>query len=181
MWSKCILSCTLLLFVLNSVQSQTVVNFSEYTAIMDDSTGLARTVFYRLTKEMVNPEKKYKRPQSFYKGENFVTKDYENTGYHRGHLKPYYHSTWDEEVAKEANKMDNIAPQTPFINQGVIKSLESFIVQLAKYHECMLVWIHIDYDGEMITDKLANPSLFTYDLRDCENQPITLSFENISK
>lgn len=53
--------------------------------------------------------------------------DYAGSGYDTGHLANGADMSWDEEVERESFILSNMAPQTPELNRGAWKTLESAI------------------------------------------------------
>ncbi len=54
-------------------------------------------------------------------------KDYARSGYDMGHMAPAADMAWDPEVQAESFIMTNIAPQTPNLNRGAWKLLETHV------------------------------------------------------
>lgn len=58
--------------------------------------------------------------------------DYTKTGYDRGHMAPAGDMTWSETAMKESFFMSNICPQSPPLNRGIWKDLESAVRNYVK-------------------------------------------------
>ncbi len=63
------------------------------------------------------------------------TSDYTKSGYDRGHLAPAADMTWSEIAMKESFYMSNICPQSPPLNRGIWKDLESDIRQYVQVNQ----------------------------------------------
>lgn len=61
--------------------------------------------------------------------------DYTKSGYDRGHLAPAGDMTWSESAMKESFYMSNICPQSPPLNRGIWKDLESAIRDYVKFKQ----------------------------------------------
>jgi len=51
--------------------------------------------------------------------------DYAGNGYDQGHLANDSHQSWDTQVELESFLMSNMGPQTPHLNRGVFRAVES--------------------------------------------------------
>lgn len=73
-------------------------------------------------------------PDPFIKPATCNSSDYTKSGYDRGHLAPAGDMTWSETAMKESFYMSNICPQSPPLNRGIWKDLESSIRNFVKNH-----------------------------------------------
>ena len=84
-----------------------------------------------------------------------TNKDYENTGYDRGHLTPYK----DQANSKDINSLSNIVPQSPKLNRGKWENLEGNIRKDAIQYGKLYVITGVVLNGdEKIGNKIPIPS-----------------------
>ncbi|XP_009304673.1 endonuclease domain-containing 1 protein-like [Danio rerio] len=65
-----------------------------------------------------------------------VSKDYENSGFDKGHLAPVYHAR-SQDCADSTFTLTNAAPQVPKFNKGPWRALEKFLAD-KQLHNCLL-------------------------------------------
>lgn len=68
-----------------------------------------------------------------------VSKDYNRTGYDRGHLAPAADMSYSKETLRDSFYMSNISPQKPDFNRGVWKHLESQVRDWARRENRIIV------------------------------------------
>jgi len=59
------------------------------------------------------------------KGQRAEVKDYEKSGFDKGHMVPDGDQSWDQQVEYESFLMSNMSPQYPSTNRGIWKQLET--------------------------------------------------------
>ncbi len=85
-------------------------------------------IFYRLTRNMMDGS--FKRLHSFLLDKRIqrinavISKDYQGTGYDRGHLMPAADIKSSLQGMRDTFYLSNISPQLPLFNRGIWKSLE---------------------------------------------------------
>lgn len=71
---------------------------------------------------------------------NLSLKDYKNSGFDRGHLKPAASSKGSEEEMSESFFLSNISPQYPRFNREVWKKIESFERSLLDDYDSLIIY-----------------------------------------
>lgn len=108
---------------------------------------------YIITKENLKTPKREGKFAKFYPSDGMTTEDYSNTGYDRGHMRPYFsgggdlngdgrvNDDFELERFKQINAMTNIVPQDPDFNQsgGVWYEIEEHIRALAQENEVHVI------------------------------------------
>jgi endonuclease G len=67
----------------------------------------------------------FEADESLPKGQRAEVKDYEKSGFDKGHLVPNGDQSWDAQVEFESFYMSNMSPQYPSTNRGIWKQLET--------------------------------------------------------
>jgi endonuclease G len=107
-----------------------IINHAGYSLLYNESHEQANWVAYELTKDETN--KIFERTNKFLIDRNVKTgsatdKDYENSGYDRGHLAPASDMGWSEITMAESFYYSNMSPQDPSFNRGIWKKLEELV------------------------------------------------------
>lgn len=114
-----------------------------FTICFNESKKIANYTHHVITREMIENNKKNKRPpfrrDPHYKASKVNEKDYTNSGYDRGHLVPAGDLGFDSVSLRESFYMTNIAPQDPSKNRGQWKQLESHGRSLALKYDSIEV------------------------------------------
>ena len=106
-----------------------VIHHAGYSLLYNEIHEQASWVAYELTKDETN--KIYDRTNKFIVDRSVKTgsatdKDYESSGYDRGHLAPASDMGWSEITMAESFYYSNMSPQDPSFNRGIWKKLEDY-------------------------------------------------------
>ena len=137
-----------LLFVSSSqIQDQVVLKHTNYTSLFSKSKKYPVMVEWWVTKAMVSCPKPLKRKDNF-KPDPLLTEhtnlsqDYVSSGYDRGHMMPAADNLCQTQLVQdESFYFSNMAAQTPQLNRGDWKSLETFTRDEAKLKDSIHVWV----------------------------------------
>ena len=105
-----------------------IVNHHYYELEYAEEHEQARWVFYELTKENIRGQAKRKNN---FKSDLMIStgssgpKDYKGSGYDRGHLAPAGSMKINQKAIDESFYMSNMSPQSPGLNRGKWRVLES--------------------------------------------------------
>lgn len=129
-----------------------VISHTAYSLLFSDQHRQARWIAYELTKE--ETEKSVERTDKFkpdpdVKGGTATDKDYEGSGYDRGHLAPAADMGWSPASMAESFYYSNMSPQVPAFNRGIWKKLEELVRNWAGDYEAIYV----------VTGPVLNPGL----------------------
>jgi endonuclease G len=107
-----------------------VVKHAGYSLLFSDKHKQAIWVAYELTKDETT--KLYDRTDKFMvdplvKTGSATDKDYEGSGFDRGHLAPAADMGWSSASVAESFYYSNMSPQLPAFNRGVWKRLEELV------------------------------------------------------
>ena len=107
-----------------------VIDHAGYSLLYNESHEQASWVAYELTKDETN--KIFDRTNKFIVDRSVKTgsatdKDYESSGYDRGHLAPASDMGWSELTMAESFYYSNMSPQDPSFNRGIWKKLEELV------------------------------------------------------
>lgn len=107
-----------------------IITHTGYTLLYNETHEQANWVAYQLTKEETN--KLYDRTDKFIADPKVKTgtaseKDYQGSGYDRGHLAPASDMGWSAATMAESFYYSNMSPQTPSFNRGIWKKLEELV------------------------------------------------------
>lgn len=107
-----------------------IITHTGYSLLYNETHEQANWVAYELTKEETN--KLYERTNKFISDPKVKTgtasdKDYEGSGYDRGHLAPASDMAWSSNSMVESFYYSNMSPQTPSFNRGIWKKLEELV------------------------------------------------------
>lgn len=114
--------------ILPSSTTGEIVHHTWFTLSYNEDHEQAEWVTYQLTREHLN-ENWAARPNTFRPDpdvhtESATPRDYNASGYDKGHLCPAADMAFDEKAIDETFFMSNISPQTPAFNVGVWRELE---------------------------------------------------------
>lgn len=106
-----------------------------YTTYIDENTHLPVKVTYTLKKPLIKIERK-----GYFKASegSLPPNLYKWSGYDKGHLYPALYAKTKEQMTNSFN-MKNIAPQSPGLNRGEWRQLESYIYDLASNYDSIQV------------------------------------------
>jgi endonuclease G len=107
-----------------------IITHTGYSLLYNETHEQANWVAYELTKEETN--KLFKRTNKFISDSRVKTgtasnKDYEGSGYDRGHLAPASDMGWSSIAMADSFYYSNMSPQTPSFNRGIWKNLEELV------------------------------------------------------
>lgn len=107
-----------------------IITHTGYSFLYNETHEQANWVAYELTKEETN--KLFERTNKFISDPKVKTgtasdKDYEGSGYDRGHLAPASDMGWSSTTMAESFFYSNMSPQTPSFNRGIWKKLEELV------------------------------------------------------
>ncbi len=111
-----------------SQKSEVLTFHTGYTTSYNHENHIPNWVAYELSPSELNGvnERSDKfLPDPLIKPNTCVSSDYTKSGYDRGHLAPAGDMTWSSIAMKESFYMSNICPQSPPLNRGIWKDLES--------------------------------------------------------
>lgn len=152
-----------------------------YLAAHDDSAKIPAWVVYRMTPERAigcEPRSSRFTPDpDLPAGSRATTKDYAGSGYDMGHMANAADMAWDPDVQAESFLLSNISPQTPNLNRGVWKMLETYVRAWAHDGRSMTIYIGGIYDANSprIGSGVVVPSKF-YKIIVDESSKETLAF-----
>ena len=107
-----------------------IITHTGYSFLYNETHEQANWVAYDLSKEETN--KLFERTNKFISDPKVKTgtasdKDYEGSGYDRGHLAPASDMGWSSTTMAESFYYSNMSPQTPSFNRGIWKKLEELV------------------------------------------------------
>ncbi len=107
-----------------------VLKHTAYSFVYNETHEQANWIAYELTEERTNNV--YERTDKFLVDPLVTTgsatdKDYEKSGYDRGHLAPAADMGWSETTVAESFYYSNMSPQEPGFNRGVWKRAEELV------------------------------------------------------
>jgi endonuclease G len=137
-----------LLFVSSAQNTNEVVlKHTNYTSTFSISKKYPVMVEWWVTKAMVNCPKPLKRKDNFKPDpllpeHTNLSQDYVSSGYDRGHMMPAADNLCQTQLVQdESFYFSNMAAQTPQLNRGDWKSLETFTRDEAKLKDSIHVWV----------------------------------------
>lgn len=120
-------------------KTDTVIRFEYYTVSFNNITQQSNYVSYRLTPNML--ESKYKRNDKFHNSikniKTLTNENFKGSGYDRGHLVPASNMSFDSIALIESFEYVNITYQTPSLNRGIWKSLETKLNMYCKNYDTL--------------------------------------------
>lgn len=137
-----------LLFISSTPETgEVVIKHTNYTSVFNISKKYPVLVEWWVTKEMVSCPKPLKRKDNF-KADPLLpehtnlSQDYVSSGYDRGHMMPAADNFCQTQLIQdESFYFSNMAAQTPQLNRGDWKSLETFTRDEAKLKDSIHVWV----------------------------------------
>jgi endonuclease G len=137
-----------LLFVSSTQNTNEVVlKHTNYTSTFSISKKYPVMVEWWVTKAMVSCPKPLKRKDNF-KADPLLTEhtnlsqDYVGSGYDRGHMMPAADNLCQTQLVQdESFYFSNMSAQTPQLNRGDWKSLETFTREESKLKDSIHVWV----------------------------------------
>lgn len=107
-----------------------IVKHTAYSLVYNEEHEQAKWVAYELTEAKTGNE--YDRTDKFMVDPMVTTgsatdKDYEKSGYDRGHLAPAADMGWSETTIAESFYYSNMSPQEPSFNRGIWKKAEELV------------------------------------------------------
>jgi len=107
-----------------------IITHTGYSLLYNETHEQANWVAYELTKK--ETIKLFGRTDKFISDPKIKTgsasdKDYEGSGYDRGHLAPAADMGWSYTTMAESFFYSNMSPQTPSFNRGIWKKLEELV------------------------------------------------------
>lgn len=107
-----------------------IIAHTGYSLLYNETHEQANWVAYNLTIEETN--KLFERTDKFIADPKVKTgtasnKDYEDSGYDRGHLAPASDMGWSSTTMAESFFYSNMSPQIPSFNRGIWKKLEELV------------------------------------------------------
>lgn len=104
------------------------ITHSAYTLSYNKDYKVPNWVFYELLREELAGEaersNKFRQDPFVASNESATLKDYQKSGYDRGHIAPAADFNWNSEAKDESFFLTNMCPQHPSFNRGIWKSLE---------------------------------------------------------
>lgn len=107
-----------------------VIKHTAYSLVYNEAHEQANWIAYELTEERTNNV--YERTDKFLvdpmvTSGSATDKDYEKSGYDRGHLAPAADMGWSETTVAESFYYSNMSPQEPSFNRGIWKKAEELV------------------------------------------------------
>ena len=139
-------------FLLPKLDKDQIVKHQLYTLSYNEKHEQANWVAYRLYKNSINDL--VKRKNNFRSDPKIISgsasvRDYNRSGYDRGHLAPAKTMSFSKETMSESFYMSNMSPQKPSFNRGVWKKLE----------EQVRSWVAISDSLYIVTGPVLKDSL----------------------
>jgi endonuclease G, mitochondrial len=120
-----------------------LVRHKYFTLSYNEDHEQADWVLYRITKERLNNSNVERTnnflPDPLVRTESAHTRDYNGSGYDRGHLCPAADMAFDETAMSESFYMSNISPQDEKFNIGIWRELEELTRDWARRYEKIIV------------------------------------------
>ena len=137
-----------LLFISSTPEiGEVVIKHTNYTSVFNISKKYPVLVEWWVTKEMVSCPKPLKRKDNF-KADPLLpehtnlSQDYVGSGYDRGHMMPAADNLCQTQLVQdESFYFSNMSAQTPQLNRGDWKSLETFTREEIKLKDSVHVWV----------------------------------------
>jgi endonuclease G len=107
-----------------------IISHLGYSFVYNETHEQANWIAYELTADETN--KLFERTDKFISDPKVTSgtasdKDYEGSGYDRGHLAPASDMGWSSTAMDECFYYSNMSPQTPSFNRGIWKKLEELV------------------------------------------------------
>lgn len=137
-----------LLFISSTPETgEVVIKHTNYTSVFNISKKYPVLVEWWVTKEMVSCPKPLKRKDNFkadplLSEHTNLSQDYVGSGYDRGHMMPAADNLCQTQLVQdESFYFSNMSAQTPQLNRGDWKSLETFTREEVKLKDSVHVWV----------------------------------------
>ena len=147
LYSIALVLISLLIVSSSQIQNEVVLKHTNYTSIFSISKKYPVMVEWWVTKAMVSCPKPLKRKDNF-KPDPLLTEhtnlsqDYVGSGYDRGHMMPAADNLCQTQLVQdESFYFSNMSAQTPQLNRGDWKSLETFTREESKIKDSIHVWV----------------------------------------
>jgi len=129
-----------------------IISHTGYSFLYNEIHEQANWIAYELTREETTNS--IQRTDKFIPDQNVKTqtanaKDYEGSGYDRGHLAPAADMGWSSIAMDESFYYSNMSPQTPGFNRGIWKQLEELVRSWAIENNAIYV-----VTGPVLTNRL---------------------------
>jgi len=121
------------------------IRHTYYTTVFSESKHIPVVVKWWLTKAMLDCPNPVPRTNNFQPDPQLpeytdLDKDYKHSGYDRGHNMDALDNACDETGERESFYYSNMCPQTPKLNRGIWKSLETHCRNLSMEYDSLLIW-----------------------------------------
>lgn len=142
-----VLFLSLLLISPTPKENEVVLKHTNYTSVFNVSKKYPVLVEWWVTKSMVSCPKPLKRKDNFKPDpllpeHTNLSQDYLSSGYDRGHMMPAADNLCQTQLVQdESFYFSNMAAQTPQLNRGDWKSLETFTRDEVKLKDSIRVWV----------------------------------------
>jgi endonuclease G, mitochondrial len=142
-----ILFLSLLLISSTPIKDEVVLKHTNYTSTFSISKKYPVLVEWWVTKAMVSCPKPLKRKDNFKPDpllpeHTNLSQDYVSSGYDRGHMMPAADNLCQTQLVQdESFYFSNMSAQTPQLNRGDWKSLETFTRDESKLKDSIHVWV----------------------------------------
>lgn len=137
-------------------ETDVVIHKEGFSIVYDTRTKVPKCTYERLFPSVLEAQAKrdslsFTVDKAVPKTNRTQSKDFTNSGYERGHMRPAANAVASAEAMKDTFSLANIAPQDPGLNKGYWKSLEIEIRKLAQTSKFI----------EVFTGALFVPQLYT--------------------
>jgi endonuclease G, mitochondrial len=142
-----ILFLSLLLISSTPIKDEVILKHTNYTSTFSISKKYPVLVEWWVTKAMVSCPKPLKRKDNFKPDpllpeHTNLSQDYVSSGYDRGHMMPAADNLCQTQLVQdESFYFSNMSAQTPQLNRGDWKSLETFTRDESKLKDSIHVWV----------------------------------------
>ncbi|NNM44006.1 MAG: DNA/RNA non-specific endonuclease [Chlamydiae bacterium] len=144
-------ACVSLFFCFTEMETRTfpisehLIERTAYSMAYDAHHRQARWVYEyildeNLKKNADRSEKNFKEDPQIHRKLRSSAKDYEGSGFDKGHLCPAADALQSDTALKETFYYSNASPQKPEFNRGYWKKLETYVRALAKEHKAIHVY-----------------------------------------
>jgi len=147
LYSIAIVLLSLLFLSSSQTKNEFVLKHTNYTSTFSISKKYPVMVEWWLTKAMVSCPTPLKRKDNFKPDpllpqHTDIAKDYVGSGYDRGHMMPAADNLCQTQLVQdESFYFSNMSAQTPQLNRGDWKSLETFTREESKIKDSIHVWV----------------------------------------
>lgn len=159
-----------------------------YLSAHDDAAKIPGWVVYRLTPDRAvgcEPRNNRFAPDpDLSPAARSTPRDYAGSGYDMGHMANAADMAWDRRVQIQSFLLSNISPQTPNLNRGVWKLLETYVRAWAHEGRSLTIYIGGVYDDRSprIGSGVVVPSKFyKIIVNDASRETVAFMFPNEDK